>query len=160
VAREIDISFLGDKKLSRKLKRLPVNTRNTIIRKAFRSSNKRLRGALGRALSGEIVSPDTGRWLSSMKTAKIRATRSGGWYRMGIDMPERDELGIAAGDKGGYYPAFIEYGAPDRRFRSGAPNPLREFAPIRKTADAMSSVELKRIGDEIGKGILLLGGKP
>ena len=69
MAREIDISFLGDKKLSRKLKRIPVQTRNTIIRKAFRSSNKRVRGAVGRALSGEIVSPDTGRWLNTMKTA-------------------------------------------------------------------------------------------
>lgn len=159
MAREIDISFLGDKKLSRKLKKLPVLTRNTIIRKAFRSANKRVRGAVGRALSGQIVSPDTGRYVAALKSAKIRQNNEAGWFRQGFEMPYREDIGLSASDPG-YYPAFIEYGAPGRQFIGGAPNPLREFAPVRKTADAMSGIELKRIGAEIGRGILQQAGKP
>lgn len=158
MAIAISITFLGDKALERKLKRIPVQTGNTIIRRAFRASNKRVRGAVGRALSGEIVSPHTGRWLGSLKGAKIRSSRTGGWYRQGLEMPYREDLGIAADDKG-YYPSAIEYGAPDRQTRGGSPNPLREFAPIRKTVNAVQAAELKRIGDDIGNGILLVSGK-
>ena len=160
MANAISISFLGDKALERKLNRIPVQTRNKIVQKTFRQSNKRIRDAVGRALSGEIVSQDTGRWFTAMRRARIRTQRAGGWFRQGFQMPEREDLGLGADAKADfYYPQAIEYGAPGRQFASGAPNPLREFAPIRTVANRMQGRELARIADEIGQGIILLGGK-
>ena len=160
MANAISISFIGDKALERKLDRIPVKTRNKIIQKVFRKSNKRIRDAVGRALSGEIVSQHTGRWFNAMRKARIRTQRAGGWFRQGFEMPEREDLGLGTDAKEDfYYPAAIEYGAPGRQFKGGAPNPLREFAPIRKTTDRIQGRELARIGDEIGQGVILLGGK-
>lgn len=158
MANAISISFLGDKALERKLNRIPVQTRNKIVQKTFRQSNKRIRNAVVLALSGKIVSQDTGRYADAMHRGRIRTQRRGGWFRQGFELPYREDLDMAADDPG-YYPAFIEYGAPGRQFKGGAPNPLREFAPIRTVANRMQGRELARIADEIGQGIMLLGGK-
>lgn len=152
----IDISFLGAKELERRLRRLPDKMQNKIVRRALRASNVRLREAITRAVSGNILEIQTGRLSSGMGSAPIRVDPRGrGRFAIGTVLPEREVLDISAKDKW-YYPTALEYGAPNRRFskqQGGGPNPLQAFRWIRNTVNTMQDAELRWIADEIGLNV-------
>lgn len=128
----VDISFLGDKKLERLLKRLPDAVQKKAVRPAIRNSTKRLQPKVAAA------SPvDEGRQRQLLATAKIRSAGSRHILRVGFIRPEEKQDAIKLN--------VIEYGSAKRGI------PPTRF--IRNTVDANKSVEYPKIGREIGKNI-------
>lgn len=146
----IDISLLGDKALIRALAQLPDRIQRKVVRQSLRRSAKRVNGYIVQHLSGIPVAPDSGRWLIAQSAQKPKAAkRSRRGVRMEVSYPEREQLGIAPGDKY-FYPAAIEYGTTKTRQGRG---PLPAFAPIRRAINENTAKEHALMGAEIGKGI-------
>lgn len=141
-----ELKLFGDKQLTKQLGRLPFALQQKILRKTFRDSLKRLKTEILINLSGREVQERTGRYVNAMErqNPRISFTKDGA-VLAGMKMPTRPALGIS--DKGGYYPAALEYGV------KRGPRQFDAFAPIRKAANARQDAELRRIGDEIGAGI-------
>lgn len=104
----IDVSFIGDKKLERKLKRMALATQRKIVRAGI---NKAMKQVKDRAK--ELVPVDTGKLRDSIK--QKRRTRRG-ISRAMVVTGTREELGIGANERG-FYPAVLEYGTRDRTAR-------------------------------------------
>lgn len=139
---KVDISMLGDKELQRKLNRLASPRAKAVVRAALRKGAKRAKQRVIANLSGAPVQVRTGELRAAFANAKIRSERMRGAIRLGVTLPTRAELGIAAGDKF-YYPYAVEYG------HSGAP----AYPFIRPAVDDHEAEEVAAIGRDIGAGI-------
>lgn len=128
----VNISFLGDKALERKLARLEAKVQKSIVRKALRESNKRLRPLIAAA-----APVDTGALRKQLRTAKIRVAGQRGLIRIGQLAPDdpNDAIKLNA----------LEYG-----YRDGSRPPL---GFVRRTVDTHTHEEHRRIGRDIGQAI-------
>ena len=142
-----ELKLFGDKQLTKQLSRLPFALQQKVLRKAFRGALKRVKNEILINLSGRVVQEQTGRYVNAMErqNPRISFTKDGA-VLAGTVMPTRASLGIS--DKGGYYPAVLEYGVKK------GPRQFDAFAPIRKAVNARQDAELRQIGDEIGAGIV------
>jgi hypothetical protein len=147
MAREtfVDVSFIGDRELERKLRTLAGPMQRKIVRAALRESAKRTLPRVISNLSGEPVGVRTGTLRAAFAAQKVRAGRSRRGIRLGITFPTRDELGIAPDDPY-FYPAAVEYG------HSGVA--ARPF--LRPAVDNHRSAELSAIGAFISRRIRAL----
>lgn len=146
----IDISLVGSQVLISALGKLGDRVQRKVVRQTMRKAAKRLNVAIVQNLSGIPVAPDSGRWLTAQAAQKPvsgRRTRRG--IVIGIPLPTREQLGIAAKDKW-YYPMAIEYGTTKSR---GGRGPLPAFAPIRRAVNENAEKEHRLMGTEIGNGI-------
>jgi len=119
----IDISFLGDRELEKKLRKLgDPRTQASAARSALRDGAKVVLGE-----SQRLVPVRTGRLKESLK---VRAFSAGSRKKRGefgreVRTGTREELGIAPDDPG-YYPAAVEFGhgnVPPRSYlRAAAQN--------------------------------------
>ena len=130
----IDISFIGDAKLQRKLKQIALQAQRKIVRAALRKSMKQVKD---RAKS--LVPVDSGKLRDSIHQ-KSRTKR--GISRAFVATGTRDQLGIPS-DAKGFYPAVIEYGTRTRAPRSFLRRALQE-----KRSDVLS-----KAAADIGAGI-------
>lgn len=143
-----DLSLLGVKGMDRKLRRLEAKVQKSIVRKALRASAKRVRVYVVANLSGVKVNVDTGTLRDAFAKAKIRGTSRRGLIRIGLQYPERDDLGIPADSKY-YYPTAVEYGHGD----------VRAYPYMRPAVDEHDTVERSLIGRDIGNGIKQAAGR-
>ena len=97
----VDISFLGDKQLSRKLSRLDNKMQRSIVRKALRQAAAPVLGG-AKALAPVL----TGRMRDSLRIRASKGRR--GTIGVVIETGKRDELGISKDDQY-FYPTVIEY---------------------------------------------------
>lgn len=132
----IDISFLGDKELQRKLKRLEIQTQRKIVRAEMRKSMKQVKDR-----AQALVPVDTGNLRRSIHQ-KQRTKR--GITRAFVATGTREQLGIPANERG-YYPASIEFGA-----RSIG---IEENSYLRRALNENKASVLKDMADGVGKGI-------
>jgi len=105
MARRIDLSLLGDKRLERQLKRLPVIAQRKVVRRAMREAARPVQA------EAERLAPrgETGRMAA---TIKIKAAKGKAGLGVVVQTGTREELGIAADDPY-YYPFAVEYGHGD-----------------------------------------------
>lgn len=148
-----ELKLEGNQILLEQLGRLPEVIRKKVVRPVFRDSLKRVKNEILLNLSGRVVQEQTGRYVNAMErqNPRIAVTRDGAVLG-GMQMPKRGELGIEP-DAKGYYPAAVEYGVKK------GPRPFEAKAPIRKAVNDMQEAEMRRIGDEIGAGILKVAAK-
>lgn len=139
---DFDLRLLGVPGLERKLKRLERATQRRIVRKALRESAKRVRVYVVTNLSGVKVNVDTGTLRDAFARGKIRGSTRRGVIRVGIQFPERDELGIHADDPY-YYPTAVEYGH----------GKVPAYPYMRPAVDEHDTTERLLIGRAIGHGI-------
>lgn len=119
----VDISGLGDKRISAKLGALDLKVQKKIVRKALR---KAARPILAEARARVAV--DTGKLRDGLSIKAVRARR--GVFGVQVVTPRRVDLGIPA-DAKGFYPAVLEYGSenhPPRPYLRPALDANREKA--------------------------------
>lgn len=143
----IDISLVGDKELLKRLAALEKPaTQKKAVRPALRKSAKRLKAEVLANLSGQVVTPRTGRLLGAMAAEKVHALKGGRTIiGAGFDLPTRAALGIDADDPY-FYPFAVEYG-------HGGPRPAPPHPFIRWAVDRNAGRELTQIGVDIGSAI-------
>lgn len=143
----IDISVLGDKKLSKKLTKLAPVVQKKVMRRAMRDAMKLVKKRADANLAG--VSPGatgSGRLaeLGTMVKAKSPGQRiQRGLIRVYLLLPFRDQLDIPE-DSPWYYPAFLEFGGTFT-----APQSM-----IRNALDNNSAAIFRLIRFKLRKGIL------
>ena len=130
----IDISFLGDKDLQRKLNRLAIQSQRKVVRPAMRKS---MRPVLKSAQA--LVPVESGRLRDSLHQ-KQRTIK--GITRAYVATGTREALGIAADEKG-FYPAVIEYGSRN--------HPERSY--LRRALHENKNSVLNDLSDHIARGI-------
>ena len=130
----IDITFLGDAELQRKLKRIAFQAQRKIVRAALRKSMKQVKDR-----AQALVPVDSGLLRNSIHQ-KSRTKR--GISRAFVATGTRDQLGIPS-DAKGYYPAVIEYGT-----RTRAPKSY-----LRRALQEKKSAVLSKAASDIGAGI-------
>ena len=108
-AGTVDISLLGDKALSKKLRRLETKVQKKIVRKALRAGARPiLASAKALVPYSEGLRRRSGKHLRD--TLKLRALKARkGRFGVQVLTGTREELGIAANESG-YYPLSLEYG--------------------------------------------------
>lgn len=143
-----ELKLEGNQLLLKQLGRLPEVMRKKVVRPAFRRALKRVKNAILINLSGRVVQEQTGRYVNAMErqNPRISLTQDGAVIG-GMQMPKRSALGIEP-DAKGYYPAAVEYGVKK------GPRQFDALSPIRDAVNDNQEAELKRLGDEIGAGIL------
>jgi len=102
VAKAVDVSLIGDKRLNRKLRRLPLKVQRKVVRQALREAGRPVL-----ATAKRIVPVRTGNLRDGLKLRAIKPR--GGQFGVAIKTPTREDLGLPA-TGGGYYPAHIELG--------------------------------------------------
>lgn len=137
----IDISILGDKELSKKLRRLAGKEQRRIVRLAMRESAKRVKARVIANISGKVLDVRTGALLKAFKEAPIQNERSRVNIRLGIVFPTREALGLDR--KEPYYPVILEVGYPGF--------PKRPY--LRPAVDNHKTEEYRLIGNYIGRAI-------
>jgi len=130
----IDITFLGDAELQRKLKRIAFQAQRKIVRAALRKSMKQVKDR-----AQALVPVDSGLLRNSIHQ-KSRTKR--GISRAFVATGTREQLGIPS-DAKGYYPAVIEYGT-----RTRAPKSY-----LRRALQEKKSAVLSKAASDIGAGI-------
>lgn len=130
----IDISFLGDAELQRKLKRIALQAQRKVVRAALRKSMKQVKER-----AQALVPVDSGRLRDSIHQ-KSRTKR--GISRAFVATGTRQELGIPS-DAKGFYPAVIEYGTRTRSPQSY----------LRRALQEKRSAVLSKAASDIGAGI-------
>ena len=130
----IDITFLGDAELQRKLKRIAFQAQRKIVRAALRKSMKQVKDR-----AQALVPVDSGLLRNSIHQ-KSRTKR--GISRAYVATGTREQLGIPPAAKG-YYPAFIEYGT-----RTRAPKSY-----LRRALQEKKSAVISKAAADIGAGI-------
>ncbi|MBT8046401.1 MAG: HK97 gp10 family phage protein [Pontiella sp.] len=131
----IDIRFLGDKDLQRKLKRLEIKTQRAIVRPSMKKSMVQVKDK-----AQELAPVKTGKLRDSIKQGRQRTRR--GITRASVVTGTRQELGIAP-DARGFYPAAHEYGSKNQ--------PARSY--LRRALSELKGQVLGQLADLIGKGI-------
>lgn len=130
----IDISFLGDKQLQAKLKRLAIQSQRKILRTAMRKAMKPVKER-----AQALVPVDSGALRNSIRQ-KSRTKR--GISRAFVSTGTRQELGIPS-DAKGYYPAVIEYGTRTR--------PAKPY--LRRALQEKRTSVLSELAADIGQAI-------
>lgn len=130
----IDISFLGDAELQRKLKRIALQAQRKVVRAALRKSMRQVKER-----AQALVPVDSGRLRDSIHQ-KSRTKR--GISRAFVATGTRQELGIPS-DAKGFYPAVIEYGTRTRSPQSY----------LRRALQEKRSAVLSKAASDIGAGI-------
>lgn len=130
----IDITFLGDAELQRKLKRIAIQAQRKVVRAALRKSMKQVKDR-----AQALVPVDSGRLRDSIHQ-KSRTKR--GISRAFVATGTRVQLGIPS-DAKGFYPAVIEYGTRTRSPRSY----------LRRALQEKKSAVLSKAASDIGAGI-------
>ncbi|MGE0857796.1 MAG: HK97-gp10 family putative phage morphogenesis protein [Gammaproteobacteria bacterium] len=106
MAKLIDISQLGDKRLQKKLDKLDKRVQKAIVRRGLRKAAKDVLES-----ARAIVPVDTGALRDGLAVKALKPKR--GSFGVQVVTPTRAELGIPA-DAKGYYPAVVEYGSDKR----------------------------------------------
>jgi hypothetical protein len=133
----------GMKELEKKLDRLVAQAPKKVVSSALRRSAKRTKVRLLSMISGFVVKVQTGSYLNAWKKARIRSSGGrGGYIRLGISMPTREEFGIDQKDKH-FYPMALEYGSSKMEARPH----------IRPAVDNYKSSEISAIARDIKAGI-------
>lgn len=101
----VDVSQLGDKRVSAKLARLDIKVQKKIVRQALRKA-----AAPILATAKARVAVDTGALRDGLTIRAVKAKK--GVFGIQVATPRRAELGIPA-DAKGFYPAVLEYGSVD-----------------------------------------------
>ena len=130
----IDITFLGDAELQRKLKRIAFQAQRKIVRAALRKSMKQVKDR-----AQALVPVDSGLLRNSIHQ-KSRTKR--GISRAYVATGTREQLGIPS-DAKAYYPAVIEYGT-----RTRAPKSY-----LRRALQEKKSAVISKAAADIGAGI-------
>ncbi len=130
----IDISLMGDRKLQRKLKRLPIVVQRKIVRHALREAARPVL-----ATAKALVPVDTGRLKKSLK---IRSAGKRGQAGIVVRTGTRAELGIPE-DAKYFYPAALEFGHGN----------VPAYPFLRPALDQNRPRALKIIARELGAGI-------
>jgi len=140
MAKLVDISLTGDKRLQRKLNRLPVVVQRKIVRRAAREA---MRPVLATAKQLAPVLQGGGppeRVPGLMRdTIKIKALKPSTWQKkrhtFGIVVctAPREVLGIAPDDPY-YYPAAVEFGHEASGWYAGGP-PVPAYPFMRPAMD-------------------------
>lgn len=133
----IDISMVGDKELTKQLKKLDFKLQKKIVRQSISKAMLPVRNA---AIANAPV--DSGKLKASIKR-KNKTKR--GVSRSSIVTGTRSELGIKTK---GYYPAAIEYGY---KKKNGEHVPAKSF--MRKAISDNQTSVLNNVGKFIGNGI-------
>ena len=141
MAGGIDIKVLGDKELTRKLKRLEIKAGRKVVRTAIRETMKEIVLPAAKAK----VPVDKGLLRKGLKVKAAKAKR--GSFGSHVVTPTREKLNIDPSERG-YYPAVLEYGASGRQI------PARPF--LRPAMDNNKTKVLRQLGRDIGRGILKL----
>jgi len=142
-----DFSVLGDRELSRKLRRLDEKIQKKITRQALRKSAKRAKGRIVDNLNSGTPAIVTGDTAQAFKDAKIKGTTRKGRIRIGVTWPERDALGITPDDPN-YYPVALEYGHVAGSRPAAPPFPF-----LRPAIDEHTQSEYGRIAADLRTGI-------
>ena len=147
MAAVFGIKLFGDKDLARALGRLADVTQKKIVKKAFRSSLKRVKTEVLLNMSGRIVQERTGAMVNAFERINPQVrTEKDGTLVVSMKLPTRADIGIEASAKG-YYPTALEYGVK----RGRHPFPAKRM--IREAVNRVQEQELRRIGTAIGNGI-------
>ncbi len=145
--RTVDIKLLGDKALERKLAGLVAAAEKKIVSQALRKSAKRIKKRIIDKVSGFPVGVVTGNYKAAIKASKVRAgKRKRGMIRVGLTRPAEARQAIQQN--------ALEYG----RTRGGRPMAARPH--VRPAVDEDKANEQKRIGRDIGAGIVREAKKP
>ena len=146
----IDIRILGDKELSRKLKRFPGKVQTKLVRAELRKSAKRTHQRIVEAVSGGVVGIDTGGLLTGFAGVRVRTRldRRRAYVAGYVPLPEREPMGIDAKDEW-YYPLALEYGTKERKGRGS----VTAYRFTRKAVDDHRPAEIAAIATGLGKGI-------
>ena len=136
----IDISYLGDKKLQRKLNRMVIQAQRKIVRKAMREAMKPVV-----TVAKGYAPIDTGRLKRSLK---LRSKTRRGNTSIRIVTGTREQLGIDPNAKG-FYPAAIEYGSKNQAPRSY----------LRRAITERRNLVLDDMGQAINLGLIREGRK-
>jgi len=134
----VDIELLGDRRLSRKLARLPVALQRKIARNALRGSARRLKTHVVANLSGEPIRVRTGVTRAAFRGARIKSMTRRGVIRIGPQLPTREALHIEPDDEY-YYPNWLEY---------------KHASFIRSAVDQHEDEEKRQIARDIRAGII------
>lgn len=135
----IDISFLGDKELQRKLKQIEIKAERKIVRSAISKAMKQVKDR-----AKELAPVNLGRLKASIKQ-QSRTKR--GISRAKVVTGTREELGVDDNQKG-FYPAAIEYGY---KTSSGKVIPAKPF--MRRAITEKQDSVMKETRDRIAQGI-------
>ena len=103
MAKNFDISMLGDKELAKRFAEAP----RKLQRRLLVSSMKEAAEPIAQSAS-QKAPVDTGKLAASIHVTKAKATRGAG-VKVSIATGSRDDLGIAA-DAKGFYPMSVEVG--------------------------------------------------
>ena len=136
----------GVEELQKKLDRLVKQAPKKVVSSALRKSAKRTKPRILSLISGAVLNIRTGDYFKAWARSKIRSAGRlpGGFVRVGIVWPTRQELGISPDDKY-FYPTALEYGTKDGR--------LRARPHLRPAIDNYKSSEYKAIAKDIKQGI-------
>lgn len=145
MAKMVDITMLGDKKLSRKLARLPVAMQRKVVRPSLRAGAKPML-----ASAKQNCPVKTGKLKKSLKLRALKARR--GNFGVMVRTGTREDLGIPA-DAKGYYPIAVEFG-------HGGPQPAPAHPYIRPAFDTNKERAKRIIAREIGMRITAEARKP
>ena len=126
LTQSIDLSLLGDKRLERQLKRLPVIAQRKVVRRAMRDAARPVLAEAQR-----LCPVDSGAMRASLK---IRAAGAKAGMGVVVQTGSREELGIPA-DQPFYYPFAVEYG-----HRNAAAHPFMRPAMDNMRPTAMAIV--------------------
>lgn len=143
-----DISFLGDKELARKLKRLEDKAARDVVKPAAKSA-----GVPVLAAAKSKVPADRGRLRDGLKLSAF-SRKSG--VGASVKTPTRKKLGIPA-DAKGYYPASLEYGWTLRVFGSKFNTRVMPATPyLRPALDENATTAKNIMIREIRQGLIRL----
>lgn len=137
-----DISIFGDKKLQRKLRKLERKVQRKFLREEFKESSNRLQSEVVQYID-RVLGRHRGIYRNAWADAKTATGKAGsGVLRVGIVLPSREDLAIAADDPN-YYPYAIEYGHGN----------VPAHPHIRPAVDNNADAELAKIGRGLGRKI-------
>lgn len=126
MAREIDLTFLGDKQLEKKLHGLETKIEKKALRHAMRRAGK-----IVLATAKTLAPRRSGRMADTLKVRSAKKSNANsGQVGVVVQTGTRDQLGIPE-DAKYYYPAGVEYGtshSPAQPFLRPALDQNREEA--------------------------------
>lgn len=135
MAKDFDISLLGDKELARTLRRLPDKFKKKILTKALRETAKPIQ-----ARAKQLVGPGvTQKLKENIKIVVIKRSRKA--IGVVIRTGTKEEMGIPKDDS--YYPAHVELGT-----RKTSPS-----AFFRKAMAELGPREVENLKRRIRRGI-------
>lgn len=143
----LDVTFLGDRELSRKLRRLENNVANSIMKPAAMDAAVPILAAAKAA-----VPVDRGRLKQGLRIAGF-ANKSG--VGASVKTPTRKRLGIDPKAKG-FYPMSIEYGYILKLFGGPATRVMPARPYLRPALEKNAQVAVAILSNRLRRGLLRL----